>query len=88
MYFGSTRSYEIQCINFIGMGWGHVKVNIYVKYPHCMSNGRGVIVQKPLFHRWTERWIDRQTASHGETSILPQLRWRGYTNLFAMWRNR
>ena len=31
---------------------------------------------------------DRQTDSHGETSIPPQLRWRGYTILFSMWRNR
>ena len=25
-----------------------------------MSNGRGIIVQKPLFHRRTDRWTDRQ----------------------------
>ena len=37
----------------------------------------------------TDRWTDRQTDSHGETSIIPpQLRWRGYTNLFSMWKNR
>ena len=32
--------------------------------------------------------MDRHTDSYGETSIPPQLRWRGYTNLFWMWRNR
>ena len=68
----------------INRGPPQVKVNIYVKYHHCMSNGRGVIVQKPLFHRRTDRWTD----SYGEPSIPPQLRWRGYPNLFSMWRNR
>ena len=29
-------------------------------YHHCMSNERGVIVQKPLFHRRTDKWMDRQ----------------------------
>ena len=38
------------------------------------------------FHRRTDRWTDRD--SHGETSIPSQLRWRGYINLFSMWRNR
>ena len=27
-----------------------------------MSNGSGVMAQKPLFHRRTDRWTDRQTA--------------------------
>ena len=68
----------------VNRGPPQVKVNIYVKYHHCMSNGRGVIVQKTLFHRRTDRWED----SHGESSIPPQLRWRGYTNLFSIWRYR
>ena len=46
----------------INRGPPRVKVNIYMKYHHCMSNERGVIVQKPLFHRRTYRWTDRQTA--------------------------
>ena len=72
----------------INRGPPRVKVNIYVKYHHCMSNGRGVFVQKPLFHGLTDGQTDRQTDSYGETSIPPQLSWRGYTNLFSMWRNR
>ena len=72
----------------INRGPSQVKVNIYVKYHHYMSNGRGVIVQKPLFQRRTDRWTDRQTDSYYETSIPPQLRWRGYINLFSMLRNR
>ena len=43
----------------INRGPPQVKVNIYVKNHHCMSNGRGVIVQKPLFHRRIDRWTDR-----------------------------
>ena len=46
----------------INRGPPRVKVNIYVKYNHCMSNGRGVIVQKSLFHRWTDRQTYMQTA--------------------------
>ena len=61
-----------------------VKVNIYVKYNHCMSNRRGVVIQKKNHFSQT----DRQTDSHGESRIHPQLRWRGYTNLFSMWRIR
>ena len=33
-------------------------------------------------------FTDGQTDSYGETSIPPQLRWRRYTSLFSMWRNR
>ena len=36
----------------------------------------------------TDRQMNRQTDSYGETSIPLQLRWRRYTNLFSMWRNR
>ena len=39
-------------------------------------------------HFFTDRQMGRQTGSHGETSIPPQLSWRGYTNLFSIWRNR
>ena len=60
----------------INRGPSRVKVNIYVKYHHCMPNGRGVIVQKPLFHRRTD--MDRQTDSYGKSSIPPQLRVQTY----------
>ena len=36
----------------------------------------------------TDRHMERQTDSRGETRIPPQLRCQGYTNLFSMWRNR
>ena len=51
------RSWSEDTTDVISYHW-RVKVNIYVKYHHCLSNGRGIIVQKPLFHRRT----DRQTA--------------------------
>ena len=37
-----------------------VKSNTCVKYHHCMSKGSGVIVWKPLFHRQTDGWTERQ----------------------------
>ena len=40
----------------------HVKVNIYVKYHHCMSCRIGVMVQKQLLHRRIDRQTDRQPA--------------------------
>ena len=48
-------------------------------------------MEEELWYRnqfFTDGQTDRQTDSHGETSIPPQLRWRGYTNLFSMWKNR
>ena len=52
-----------------------------------MSNGRGVIIQKPLFHRRADRQTetDRQPWWNQFTS---NLLWRGHTNSFSMWRNR
>ena len=44
--------------------------------------------EEELLYRNLFRQMDRQTCSYGETSIPPQLRWRGYTNLFSIWRNR
>ena len=35
-----------------------VMINICMKYHHCKSNEKGVIVQKPLFHRQTDGQID------------------------------
>ena len=43
----------------INSGPSQVEVNTFVKYHHCIINGRGVILQKPLFSR-TDRWTDRQ----------------------------
>ena len=48
-------------------------VNTCVKYHHFMSKGKGVIVQKPLFHRQADKRTNGQTDWHasGETSIPP-----------------
>ena len=64
---GNDKKLEVQIwpLTF----WPHINrnppqvtVNIYVKYHHCISNGRGLIVQKPLVHRRTDRQTDRQTT--------------------------
>ena len=45
-------------------------------------------IEAELLYR-SHFFTDRQTEwQRDETSIPPQLRWRGYTNLFSMWRNR
>ena len=51
-----------------------VMVNTCVKYHHCISKGKRVIVQKPLFHRQTYRqqWWNQHTPS--------QLCWEGYND--------
>ena len=71
----------------INRGHPQVKVNIYVKYHHCMSNCRGFIVQKTFFHRQTDRQMDRQTAMV-KPVYLHNFVGGGYTNLFSIWRNR
>ena len=60
---------------------------MYVKYHHCIHVKwkRSYGTETTFF---TVGQTDRQTDIHGETSIPPQLRWQGYTNLFSMWRNR
>ena len=62
LWCGNGKKFKVQIspLTFwpkINRGPPQVKVNINVKYHHCMSNGRGVIVQKPLFHRRTGRQL-------------------------------
>ena len=64
----------------IKRGPPQVKVNIYVKYHHCLSNRIGVMVQNYFFHRRTDRWTCRQTDAMLKPVYL--------NNLFSMWRNR
>ena len=67
LWCGNGKKFKVQIWHLtfwsqVSRGPPQVKVNIYVKYHHCMSNGRGVILQKPLFNRRTDRWTDRHTA--------------------------
>ena len=48
----------------------------------------GTDTSNRFYYSQTGRQTDKQTNWHGETSIPPKLRWRGYTNSFSMFRNR
>ena len=44
MYFGSRCNYDIQCINFIGMGWG--QISTLKNHPTCNFAPRVVTIYK------------------------------------------
>ena len=65
---GNCTNFKVKIWPFdpkINRGLPPVMVNTHVKYHHCMSKGNGVMVQKPLFHRRTDRppWWNQYTPT-------------------------
>ena len=87
------KSYDLVLNNLIGC-W-NPSLSSDWSTPPCPSQ-RGLGLGVDVGTRKSSEFVKKkfhtlyywQTDSHGETSTPSQLRWRGYTNLFSMCRNR